>query len=112
MATKKETIDFIFDQLRALDGLRAQKMFGEYALYYQQKVVALVCDDELFVKITDKGKEFAEGKYTEKSPFPGAKKWLHISADLLEDTDFASELIRITAEVLPAQKPKKKPRKG
>jgi len=110
VATKQATIDFLFDQLRQLKGLRARKMFGEYAIYYQDKVVALVCDEELFVKITEPGSKFAGQRGEAKSPFPGAKKWMHISADYLEDTDFASELMRITADALPAVqlKPKKK----
>ncbi len=58
MATKQSTIDYILDQLAAVPGVSARKMFGEYALYYMGKVVALVCDDTLFVKITDAGRAF------------------------------------------------------
>ena len=49
MATSESTIDFLLDQLGAVPGVRARKMFGEYALYCGEKVVALVCDDQLFV---------------------------------------------------------------
>jgi len=52
MAISRNTIDFILDQLSALPKIRARKMFGEYALYCDEKVVALVCDDQLFIKIT------------------------------------------------------------
>lgn len=85
-------------------------MFGEYALYYQDKVVGLVCDDELFVKITPAGREFVGKDYEEGQPYPGAKPWIHITADLLEDRDFAAKLISLTAEALP--KPKAKTKKS
>jgi TfoX/Sxy family transcriptional regulator of competence genes len=52
MATKQSTIDYLLDQLGSLPKVRARKMFGEYALYCNEKVVALICDDELYVKIT------------------------------------------------------------
>ena len=55
MATRQSTIDFLLDQLADLPGVRARKMFGEYALYLDEKVVALVCDDQLFLKPTPAG---------------------------------------------------------
>ena len=55
MPTSQSTIDFLLDQLSGLPRVRARKMFGEYALYCQEKVVALVCDNQLFVKITPEG---------------------------------------------------------
>lgn len=107
MATSQSTIDYILDQLRSLDGVRAQKMFGEYALYLGDKVVALVCDDQLFVKITKAGRAFVDRSYQEGFPYPGAKPAMLIGADELEDSDRLSELIRITAEELPLPKPKR-----
>jgi DNA transformation protein len=107
MTTKQTTVDFILDQLSSLPTIRVQKMFGEYALYYQEKVVALICDDQLFVKYTDPGKKLAEGKYEEGSAYPGAKPSMLIS-DAIEERDFLSELIMITASALPIPKPKKK----
>jgi TfoX/Sxy family transcriptional regulator of competence genes len=97
MAKKETTITYLLDRVSTLHGIRAKKMFGEYALYYQDKVVALVCDDELFVKITQPGKKFVSRHYTEGFPYPGAKPAMRISADLLEDKNFLCKLIRITA---------------
>lgn len=107
MATKQSTIDFLLDQLSQVRGVRARKMFGEYALYCQDKVVALVCDDELFVKITPEGKKLVGKNYEEGYAYKGAKASLHISFDLLEDKDFISNLILVTAKALPPPKPKK-----
>jgi len=83
-------------------------MFGEYALYCNEKVVALVCDDELFVKITPEGKEYLGKKYKEGYAYKGAEASMLIDADLLEDRDFLKELILITEKALPMPKPKKR----
>ena len=72
MATSERTIEFLLDQLGAVRGVRARKMFGEYALYCGEKVVALVCDDQLFVKITAPGKALVGTRYAEGFAYPGA----------------------------------------
>jgi TfoX/Sxy family transcriptional regulator of competence genes len=108
MATSESTIDFLLDQLSAVRGVRARKMFGEYALYCGEKVVALVCDDQLFVKITAPGKALVGKRYAEGFAYPGAKASLLVGADDLEDHDRLAELIRVTAAALPSPRPKKK----
>jgi TfoX/Sxy family transcriptional regulator of competence genes len=111
MATKLSTIEYIEDQLADVPDVRSRKMFGEYALYVGDKVVALVCDDELFVKITEPGKAFALDRYEEGTAYPGAKPSMWIDADALEEREWLSELIRITEDALPIPKPKKRKRK-
>jgi DNA transformation protein and related proteins len=72
MATQKETIDFILAKLRDPKRFSARAMFGEYALYADGKVVGLVCDDTLYVKIVPASKDLE--KICEKgNPYPGAK---------------------------------------
>lgn len=81
----------------------AKKMFGEYALYLQGKIIALFCDDQLFIKPTDAGRALL-GKVKEAAPYPGAKPWFLISGDRCEDGELLSELARTTAKALPAPK--------
>ena len=69
--------------------------------------MALVCDDELFVKITEAGKAFVGERYAEGIAYPGARPSMRIDEDLIEDREGLTELIRITAEALPVPKPKK-----
>jgi DNA transformation protein and related proteins len=107
MATKQSTIDFILDQLASLDNVRARKMFGEYALYCDNKVVGLVCDDTLYIKITEPGKKFVGKYYQEGYAYAGAKISMMFDGDLIEDREWLSELIRITADSLPHPKPKR-----
>ncbi len=111
MATQQRTVDFILEQLQAAGDVSARKMFGEYALYYAGKVVALVCDDQLFVKQTKAGKQFI-GMVEEAPAYPGAKPSYLISGDQWDDADWLTELIKITAKELPMPKPKKSKKKG
>lgn len=108
MATKLSTIEYIEDQLADVPGVRSRKMFGEYALYVGDKVVALVCDDTLYVKITDPGREYVGERYEEGVAYPGAKPSMRIDDDSLEDREWLATLIRITADALPEPKPKKR----
>jgi DNA transformation protein len=110
MATEQSFIDYVLDQLSSLRDVFARKMFGEYALYYDGKVVALVCDNTVYVKITEAGKKFAQGRYAEGCAYPGAKASMQISDEDLEEVDWFAELITVTAEALPIPKPKKNKR--
>jgi TfoX/Sxy family transcriptional regulator of competence genes len=107
MSTKQSTIDYILDQLASLQNVRARKMFGEYALYCDDKVVGLVCNDTLYIKITEPGKKFVGKHYQAGHAYEGAKESMLIDGNLIEDREWLSELIRITADALPHPKPKK-----
>ncbi|MFH0891612.1 MAG: TfoX/Sxy family protein [Candidatus Falkowbacteria bacterium] len=111
MATREATIEFILDQLAGLS-VRARKMFGEYALYCDEKVVALVCDDRLYVKVTKAGKEYVGENYREGRAYAGAKPSMSIDGDLIEDREWLSGLIALTADALPTPKPKKRARRN
>lgn len=84
-------------------------MFGEYAIYCNDKVVALVCDNQLFVKPTDAGKMMIED-IEEAPPYPGAKPHFLIGEERWEDRTWLSELIRKTADALSKPKVRKKRR--
>lgn len=107
MATSSNTIEYIEDQLSGISDIRSRKMFGEYALYAEDKVVALVCDNHLFVKMTDLGRDYVGSRYQEGFPYPGAKVTILVDEEYIEDRHWLTELIRITADALPAPKPKK-----
>jgi TfoX/Sxy family transcriptional regulator of competence genes len=106
MATDASFVQFVVDQLERAGEISSRKMFGEYALYCNTKVVALICDNKLFVKPTDAGRKFI-GDPVEAPAFPGAKPSFLIE-DKLEDRKWLTELIRITEKEVPAPKPKKK----
>jgi TfoX/Sxy family transcriptional regulator of competence genes len=100
-----EFVEYVCDQMREAGQVRHRKMFGEFAVYCDDKVVALICDDQLFVKPTPGGRAFI-GDAVEAPPYPGAKTHFLIE-DGLDERGWLTELIRITARELPAPKPKK-----
>lgn len=108
MATSQTTVDFILDQLSSLRNVNARKMFGEYALYCNGKVVGLICNDSLYIKITDLGKKFVGKDYYEGFAYPGAKASMIIGGDNIEDDEWLSQLVTITADSLPLPKQKGK----
>ncbi len=110
MATDRNTIGFLLDQLSRLGEASTKKMFGEYCLYLSGKPVGLVCDDQLFLKPTKAGAGLL-AKVVEASPYPGAKPHLLITPDQWEDAEWLCELVRATDRELPLPKPKvKKPK--
>ena len=106
VATKQSTADYLTDQMSGAGEIRSRKMFGEYAVYCDGKVVALLCDEQLFVKSTDVGRKFL-GEVTEVSPYPNAKPHFLVEGDRCEDRDWIAELIALTAAALPPPKRKK-----
>lgn len=107
MATKKNIVEYILEQISDAGVISARKMFGEYAIYCDGKVVALVCDDQLFVKPTKAGKKFI-GHVFEAPPYPGAKPYYLISGEQWDDADWLVELIKVSTTELPLPKAKKK----
>ena len=109
MATSQRTVDFLLEQIAGAGDVSARKMFGEYGLYCDGRIVALVCNDQLFVKPTEGGRAFI-GIPDEAPPYPGAKPSYRIDADRWDDGDWLARLIAVSTAELPLPKPKK-PRK-
>jgi DNA transformation protein and related proteins len=106
MATAQSTVDFLTDQMSEAGDVRSRKMFGEYTIYCNEKVVALVCDDQLYVKPTEAGRAFV-GSVTEAPPYPGSKNFYWIDESQWEDRQWLSELIAKTEKEVPAPKKKR-----
>jgi len=105
MSTSKDMIAYIEDQLAGLP-IRTNPMFGEYGIYYDDKVVGFICDDTLFIKPSEVDQAVLTG--TVMAPaYPGSKLYHSVPGDLLEDADWLQKAIRATADALPAPKPKK-----
>ena len=106
MANKQETLDLIAAQAMGSGDVRVKKMFGEAALYLDDVLVAMICDDRLFVKPTKAGHEMI-GEPDLAAPYPGAKDHFCLSEKRIADQDWLCELLAITKAGLPAPKPKK-----
>jgi TfoX/Sxy family transcriptional regulator of competence genes len=103
MASSAATVEWIVKQLASAGEVSAKAMFGEYGIYCDGKIVALVCDDQLFVKRTDAGYAFW-GEHQEGRPYKGAKPLMLLEEADMRDRTRLVELIRITQKHLPAQK--------
>ena len=110
MATDQDFMEFLADQMAEAGEITYRKMFGEYAVYCNGKVVALVCDNQLFVKPTPSGQTYI-GDPVLAPPYPGAKDYFQIE-DAFEDREWIAGLIRVTAQELPDPAKKKKPKKS
>lgn len=106
MASNQNFVDFVLEQIENAGEITAKKMFGEYGIYADGKLFGLICDNKLFVKPTQAGREFI-GNVVEAPPYKGAKPSFLIE-DKIEDRAWLSELVRISVEELPMPIPKKK----
>jgi DNA transformation protein len=106
VASRQDTVDLITELMASAGDIRSHKMFGEYAVYLDDKVIAFVCDDQLFLKPTEEGRGVI-GTPDEAPAYPGSKLYFRIPEDTWEDPDLLANLARVTADALPAPKPKR-----
>lgn len=102
MATERGTVEFLLEQMQGAGPVTARAMFGEYGLYLQGRMVALVCDDRLFLR--DLPATRARMTAPERAaPYPGAKDWLLVEAEL-DEPEALAELVRLAWEEAPPPK--------
>ena len=104
MPTDPDTARFMIDQMAQAGDVCARKMFGEYAVYLDGKVVALICDNQLFIKPTPGALALMPDPQM-APPYVGAKPQIVLS-DEVDDTDRLVALIRAVAQDLPTPRPK------
>lgn len=102
MATSKEYIDFVLDELSGIDGIGCKKMFGEYMIYKNEKPVLIVCDNTVMVKQLPELAELLSGA-PEGVPYDGAKT--HYILDV-EDRELTEKVIEIAEKA--ARPPKRR----
>lgn len=107
MGTGQSFVDHVMEVVGLGSRLTHKKLFGEYALYLDGKVVAFACDNSLFIKpsraVTALAPDLPQGP-----PYPGAKAY-PIADELLDDPGALRRLIEETAALMPLPKPKKAP---
>ena len=104
MASSKEYLDFILDQLSELDGITHRGMMGEYILYVRGRVFGGIYDDRFLVKPTKSAEAMMPAALREL-PYEGAKEMLLV--DNVEDREFLRALVEAMFDELPAPKRKK-----
>lgn len=105
MATRKEYLEYILDQLSDLTEITSRPMMGEYLLYYQGRLFGEVCDDCLYLKPVPAAVELlSPAVYA--PPYPGAKDML-----VMEDIDDRELLAQVVEAMYPQLPPPKKRKK-
>ena len=104
MASSKEYLDFILEQLSELESISYRAMMGEYILYYGGKIVGGIYDDRFLVKVTKSSREKMPDAELEL-PYEGAKEMLLV--DDVENKEFLWELLEAMYPELPLPKKKK-----
>lgn len=108
MASQQSIVDYMTEQMAGAGDIIAKKMFGEYGVYCGEKFVGVICSDTLFLKPTPEGISYS-GDLEQAPPYEGARPSLVIPQSGLNNAEWLSELVVITANALPS--PKKKSRK-
>ena len=104
MATKKEYLEFILEQLSELDGISHRQMMGEYIIYHNGKIAAYLCDDRLLVKPVKSAIEMIPNAPFEP-PYEGAKEMILVED--VDDREFLKELFEAMYPALSESKKKK-----
>ena len=105
MASSTDFVQYITDQCSGAGEITTKKMFGDYGVYCNGKIIGLICDDCFYLKPTDVGRALLR-TVDMRPPYEGAKDYFYI-ADV-DDHDYLATLISETYKVLPEPKPKKK----
>ena len=103
MASSKEYLDFIMDQLSGLEDIRYRAMMGEYILYYRGKIIGGIYDDRFLVKPTQSARSLMPEASLHR-PYDGAKEMLLV--DNVENREFLRDLLNAMYDELPALKKK------
>ena len=105
MASSKEYLDFILEQVSELDQISYRAMMGEYIIYYNGKIVGGIYDDRLLVKPVQTAINYMpNAEY--QLPYDGAKEMLLV--DNVDNKEYLIGLFKTMYDELPAPKPKKK----
>lgn len=101
MASSKEYLTFILEQLSGLDEITYRGMMGEYIIYYRGKIIGGIYDNRFLIKPVKSAVDFLPNA-TYETPYKGAKDMLLV--DDIEDKEFLFQLINAMYDELPAVK--------
>lgn len=105
IASTKDYLDYVLEQLSGLDEISCRAMMGEYILYYKGKVFGGIYDNRFLVKITTSAKALMPNAPLEL-PYDGAKEMLLVED--IEDKQFLAELLNSMVDELPLPKKRRK----
>ena len=104
MASSKEYLDFVLEQLSELDDISYRAMMGEYIIYFRGKVIGGIYDDRFLVKNIKMAADLMP-EATLELPYDGAKEMLLVED--IENKEFLKDILDAMVDALPAPKKKK-----
>lgn len=99
MASTKEYLEYVLEQLSDLEDISYRAMMGEYIIYYRGKIIGGIYDDRFLIKPVKSAMEMMSDAEMEL-PYEGAKEMILV--DEIENRDFLKELLDAMYEELPA----------
>ena len=108
MACSSDFVQYIVDQCSGTGEIAARKMMGDYCIYCDGIIFGLICDNNLFIKVTEPGRKLLK-EVILRPPYEGAKDYFYVSD--VDDKDYLTALINTTIQALPKPKAKKNPMK-
>ena len=105
MATDKQTVAFLVEQMTGAGTIRSRAMFGEFGVYCDEVFIAMICDDQLFVKASPIAHDFLDDTHL-APPYSGAKNAYRVPEERWDDSEWISAFVRATTSALPVPKPK------
>ncbi len=106
MASNPDFVQYIIDQCSGAGVIAARKMMGDYCAYCNGILFGLICDNNLYVKVTEPGRAVLK-EVILRPPYNGARDYFYISD--VDDRDYLANLIKVTLPALPKSKTKKNP---
>lgn len=100
MASSKEYLNYILEQLSGLDGITHRSMMGEYIIYYKGRMAAYICDDKLLAKPVEAARKLLPEAKLEP-PYEGAKNMILVEA--VDDKEFLMKLFTAMYDELPVK---------
>ena len=104
MACSPNYVQYIIDQCSGAGEIAVKKMMGDYCAYCDGVLFGLICDNNLYIKVTEPGKAVLK-EVILRPPYDGAKDYFYISD--VDDRDYLTALIKATIPALPKKNPMK-----
>lgn len=106
MASNPDFVQYIIDQCSGAGDIAVRKMMGDYCAFCNGILFGLICDNNLYVKVTEPGRAVLK-EVILRPPYNGARDYFYISD--VDDRDYLANLIKVTLPALPKPKTTKNP---
>ena len=104
MASNADFVQYIVDQCSGAGDIAVKKMMGDYCIYCNGILFGLICDNNLFIKVTEPGRAALREEVL-RPPYPGARDYFYIED--VDDQDYLAKLVQVSLPALADPRAKK-----